>query len=103
MLDLTKLKIGSIVRFQSKRNKDNKELKPFVECKIVYIFKAYQIPKKNKVLKYYGCNVINPIYARVFGPMQNDRSVLKRNKNDYIILYIDREILNYVNLEVVSY
>lgn len=98
MLDLTKLKIGSKVLY--KRKDDKKEPK---ECKIIYIFKAYELPMPDKILKYYGGHIINPKYGKVFGPMKNDRIVIKRGKNDYIVIFVDIRTFNYIELSLISY
>jgi len=109
MTDLTKLKIGSKVLYSYRKSinstkglKKEMSLIP-VECEVVYFFKAFEIPKTKKVVKYYGEMVINPKYSRIFGPMDHDRFVLKRGKDDYIVLHVDKRTFNYINLEVISY
>lgn len=105
MTDLTKLKIGSKVLFsyrESVRLKRKLSTTP-VECKVVYFFKAFEVPNTKKVIKYYGEKIINPKYSRVFGPMAHDRFVLKRGKDDYIVLRVDIRTFNYIKLEIVSY
>jgi hypothetical protein len=59
------------------------------EGKIVYIFKKFEIPSRKKLLKYYGIEVMNPKYGRLFGPMFEDRVVIKQykdGKKSYLIL-----------------
>lgn len=94
MTDLTKLKLGTQVLYTSKRR--NK----FAKCKVVYIFKSFEIPKKKMVIKYYGEAIIDPKFKGVFGPNNVDRVVLKRGKNDYIILPIVPRVFQYAHLKI---
>lgn len=98
MVDFTRIKIGSEVKYVS--TKLNKKPK---KCKVVDIIKAYQLPDQQKIIKYYGIGIIKPQTGRVFGPLIHDRIVLKRGKKDYIILPISRHLFNYCYLEVVRY
>lgn len=58
--------------------------------KVVYIFKAFSIPKTKKIIKYYGYDIINPLYSRVFGPAKDNRVVLKMSKTNYIVCPMTR-------------
>ncbi len=54
---------------------------------IVYIFKAFKVPSKKKIIKYYGKEIIDPKYAGIFGPNKTARLVVKKeNTEDYIVL-----------------
>ena len=54
------------------------EAKRYFKGKIVYIFKRFEIPSKKKIIKYYGIDIINPKHGKVFGPMFEDRVVVKK-------------------------
>ena len=54
--------------------------------KIVYIFKANKIPKRKKLLKYYGKRVSKPMYNHFCGSFISDRLVIKNIEKGYIIL-----------------
>ena len=102
MIDLTKFKVGTLLKYSHKA-KLGKKQKPMMDCIIVHVFHAYKVPKTKKVIKYYGKIIIDPKFGRVFGPMKNDRFVLKRGKNDYIIIHQDVRTFHYSNLEVIKY
>lgn len=102
MVDFTKIKIGSEVYFSVKKNKHFPKPKPPIKCKVVYIFKAFEIPKTSKIIKYYGDKVIIPKYAAMFGPNKNDRIVLKRGKNDFLVIPVHSNTFAWINLELVE-
>ena len=97
MIDLTKLKIGTKVWYKNRKVGESQS-----ECEVVYIFKAYAIPSKRKIIKYYGEMVINPKFAFIFGPNKNDRIVLKRGKNDYIIIPLDTKVFRYCEIQIIN-
>lgn len=104
MTDFTKLKIGSRVLYASKyRNKSSLKT-DMKECEVIDILKAFKIPKKKKIIKYYGEKIISPKYKCVFGPHEYDRVVLKRINsefdNDYIVLPLTPRMFNYCNIEL---
>ena len=105
MDDLTNLIIGSKVLYQSKYYSANgKMIKrkkySLAECEVVHIFKAYEVPKTKKIIKYYGQQFILPKYKGIFGPFDVDRIVLKRGKNDYIVLPISQSLFQQAILEL---
>ena len=102
MIDFTKIGKGTLLKYACKARNDEIE-KPLKNCEVVHIFKAYQVPKKKKIIKYYGKEIIDPVYGKLFGPMKNDRFVLKRGKGDYIVLHCHIKTLHYVNLEIIKY
>jgi len=102
MMDFTKITIGSEVYYSVRPNKKNPNPKPPVKCKVVYIFKAFEIPRADKVVKYYGGMVVNPKYASLFGPNKSDRIVLKRGKKDFIIIPVHNNTLSWIDLKLVE-
>ena len=49
---------------------------------VVYIFKKMEIPKKKRLFLYYGPEVVNPKYGRLFGPMFEDRLVVQKDDDN---------------------
>lgn len=81
LINNPKFNIGDKVRIKVNRKKE------FLG-KVVYIFKKFEIPSKKKLIKYYGLMIINPKYGKLFGPMFEDRIVIKKKgkHKHYVIL-----------------
>jgi len=82
LIKTPKFEINDLVTVEYYKIKDSKL--PSFTGKVVYIFKKFEIPSKKKLIKYYGTNILNPKYGILFGPMFEDRIVIKKDNEKKI-------------------
>lgn len=98
LVKVPKFNLADKVHGEYLRNNIKKEYKniPF-KGTIIHIFEKFKVPEKRKVLSYYGIknlslntkdkDFLNPKYGNLFGPMFEDRIIIKKeNKKEYIVL-----------------
>lgn len=49
------------------------------EGTIIDIFKKFEVPDKEKVIKYYGDISTKPKFGKIFGPLYEDRIIIKKD------------------------
>lgn len=98
--DLQKLQIGAKVIIEYLHSCKSTLAGTKSNGKVVYIFNALTVPDSDKLIKYYGEEIISLKHEAVFGPMKTDRIVIKKGKDDYSIIHRSIKTLNYLSLTV---